>query len=88
MCKYCEDDHTKRVPLEFEYDGCWSLELVKCTPLPAINLTTGEVSDSAEPPYWCLFLKDALEEFKGEQEAYPIKYCPICGRLLPTKGWV
>lgn len=88
MCKYCDDDYQRRVPLECEYDNLFTLTLTKCRPLPSINLTTGVVSDSAESPYWTLFLRDETEEFNGEQESYPIKYCPMCGRLLPTKDGV
>jgi hypothetical protein len=87
MCDFCHDDPKKRKPLDFVYDGVYALRIVKLTPLPAIDLTTGKVAESADPPFWELFMEDSIAREEGlsaEREAYPIRYCPVCGRLLPT----
>lgn len=79
-CAYCNGSSL----IEDEY-GAWLCRVTKITPLPEINLTTGEIADKADPPYWVLFLEeDTGEEFGFEQASFPIKYCPMCGRLLPT----
>ena len=85
MCKYCETG-IQAFPLEDEYGyGDWRLFVTKMTPIPVINLTTGQIADSADPPYWVLFLEeDTGGEFGAEQASFPIKFCPMCGRLLPT----
>lgn len=87
MCDFCHDDQKKRKPLDFVYDGVYALRIVKLTPLPAIDLTTGKVAESADHPFWELFMEDSIAREEGlsaEREAYPIRYCPVCGRLLPT----
>lgn len=68
--------------IEDEY-GEWELDCVKITPLPGIDLDTGEIDVSAEPPYHALFLRYLDdEEDKGEQGSFPINFCPVCGRKL------
>lgn len=77
-CDFCQGDGY----IEDEY-GEWKLEDVTITPLPAIDLETGERDESAEPEYHALFLKYLDEEYgKGEQGSFPINFCPVCGRQL------
>ena len=72
--------------IEDEY-GEWKLECVGITPLPAIDLTTGEKAKTADPPYTALFLKYLDSEYgQGEQGSFPIRYCPMCGRKLFIKA--
>lgn len=75
LCDFCE--RGKRMESE---EGEHDLKLVKLTPLPAINLTSGETADKAEPPYYAMFLYDMDRE--GEAATFPVKYCPMCGRKL------
>ena len=71
-CAFCE----KRVPLETDYYG--DISLCKMTPLPAIDLMTGEIAKTADPPYWSMEIDcDGMEDF------IRINYCPICGKKLP-----
>ena len=70
MCDYC-DENGQNDAIEDEY-GEYEMRVVKLTPLPAINLTTGEVDKYAEPPYYALFAY-YMEE-KCEQASFPIKY--------------
>ena len=81
LCDFCE----RGKPLE---DDCGEYELYlrKCTPLPAINLTTGEEAKTAAPPFYSMFLYYAeREENDGEVADFPIKFCPMCGRKLVAK---
>lgn len=78
MCDFCAE----RGKIEDEY-GEWELDCVKITPLPGIDLTTGEREATADPPYHALFLRYLDdEEDKGEHGSFPIRYCPVCGREL------
>lgn len=78
MCDFCAGTGK----IEDEYAE-WELDCVKITPLPAINLTTGEREATADPPYHALFLRYLDdEEDKGEHGSFPIRFCPICGREL------
>lgn len=78
MCDFCAG----RGKIEDEY-GEWELDCVKIMPLPAINLTTGEKDETADPPYHALFLRYLDdEEDKGEHGSFPIRFCPVCGREL------
>lgn len=74
-CEYC----ASRKTIEDEY-GEFEGKIVKITPLPAIDLTTGETEPVANPPYYALFISYDWDE--GEKGSFPIKFCPICGRDL------
>ena len=75
LCDFCERE--KRVEsMEQEH----SLKLVKLTPLPSINLTTGETAKTAGPPFHAMFLYDL--DRVGEAGTFEIKFCPFCGRKL------
>lgn len=74
-CKYCQ----KGARLEDEYAN-YEAEVVKITPLPVIDLTIGEKADTADPPYYALFLYEDPEG--GETASFPINFCPVCGRDL------
>lgn len=78
LCDFCE--RWKRMNSE---EGEHDLRLVKLTPLPAINLTTGEREEKAKPPYYAMFLHDP--EYGDEAATFPVKFCPICGRKLVTE---
>ena len=77
-CRFCRGlDY-----IEDEY-GEYKLVAVEMTPFPAINLTTGEREEVADPPYHVLFLKNLDEEYgKGELASFHINFCPVCGRQL------
>lgn len=76
-CDFCQGDGC----IEDEY-GEWKLEAVTLTPLPAINLTTGEVEKTSDAPYHALFLKYLYEEHGSECGSFKINFCPVCGRQL------
>lgn len=70
-CEFCNNGNG------LEHDG--DCDLVKITPLPAINLTTGEIDKNGEPPYWALYITVC----EGDIEEYiHITHCPMCGRKL------
>lgn len=71
-CKYCLDGE----PFATHIDG--KAEIVKITPLPAIDLNTGEQEDTVEPPFAAIWVhsQDNCEDF------VPIEFCPKCGRNL------
>lgn len=75
LCDFCE--RGKRMNSE---EGEHDLRLVKLTPLPAINLTTGEREEKAKPAYYAMFLHDP--EYGDEAATFPVKFCPACGRKL------
>jgi hypothetical protein len=75
LCDFCE--RGKRMNSE---EGEHDLRLVKLTPLPAINLTSGETEEKAEPPFYAMFLYEPGET--GEAATFPVKFCPMCGRKL------
>lgn len=70
-CQFCKGDHVQTD------DDIFDVQLSKVTPLPAINLTTGEKAESAEPPYHALIIGG-----DEGQDLMPIRFCPICGREL------
>lgn len=76
-CKYCDSKN----PIPSDGGDAEIIEIVKVTPLPAINLATGEVSKRHEPSYHALHVK--FEE--GLFEYIPIKRCPFCGRELDAE---
>lgn len=53
------------------------VELQKMKPLPDINLTTGQKSQTAARPFMVL----TIETEDGE-DYFAIKHCPICGKYL------
>lgn len=70
-CDFCE----KRVSILTDYYG--AIELCKMTPLPAIDLLSGEIAETADPPYWTMCIDcDGMEDF------IRINFCPLCGRKL------
>lgn len=52
--------------------------ITKLTPLPAIDLMTGKMEDTADPPFFAIRIQsdDMGEDF------VPIRFCPQCGREL------
>ena len=60
--------------------GEYEAEIVKITPLPAIDLGTGRVCGTGKPPYFSLFVSYDFEE--GEKASFPIIFCPMCGKRL------
>lgn len=62
-------------------DGRYKIWLTKITPLPAIDLMTGEKDKKADPPFYALMLDG---EDAGE-DILPIKFCPMCGRKLEVE---
>ena len=79
MCDYCANGEI----IGDEY-AAYSAKIVKITPLPAIDLSTGEVDTTADPPYYSFFVSDDFD--KGEIGSFPIKYCPMCGRDLSKEA--
>ena len=78
MCEFCAGIGK----IEDEY-GEWELDCVKITPLPGIDLTTGEKDSDAAPSYYALFLRYLDDEDdRREHGSFPINFCPVCGRLL------
>lgn len=75
LCDFCE--RGKRMNSE---EGEHDLRLVKLTPLPAINLTSGVTAEKAEPPYYAMFLHDP--EYGDEAATFQVNCCPMCGRKL------
>ena len=78
LCDFCE--RGKRMNSE---EGEHDLRLVKLTPLPAINLTSGEIETKPEKPFYAMFLHDP--EYGDEAATFQVKFCPICGRKLVTE---
>ena len=62
----------------------YEAKIVKITPLPAIDLSTGEVDTTADPPYYSFFVSYDFDE--EEIGSFPIKYCPMCGRDLSKEA--
>lgn len=75
LCDFCE--RGKRMESE---EGEHDLRLVKLTPIPAINLTSGETEEKAKPPFYAMFLYDMDRE--DEAATFQVKFCPFCGRKL------
>ena len=63
-------------------DNRYKVWLSKITPLPAIDLTTGETEKMADHPFYALMMDG---EDAGE-DILPIKYCPMCGRKLEAEN--
>lgn len=75
LCDFCE--RGKHMQSE---EGEHDMELVKLTPLPAINLTSGEIETKPGKPFYAMFLHDP--EYGDEAATFPVKFCPVCGRKL------
>ncbi len=67
------------------YDSM-EFKLVDIQPLPALNLTTGELECNADPPFCELFIywPDETHEVEGLK----LKYCPVCGERLQPRAIV
>jgi hypothetical protein len=74
-CEYCTGDFKTLPTLS---DG--EAYIAKVTPLPAINLTTGETAVEAGPPFFAIRIQDDMWE-----ELVPTRFCPRCGRELKEK---
>lgn len=72
-CEYCTGD---REAFPTHCDG--EAEITQLVPLPAIDLTTGETAETADPPFFAIRIQsdDMGEDF------VPIRFCPKCGREL------
>lgn len=71
-CEFCE----QKQKIDTEYGV---LSISKITPLPELDLTTGEYAPEVDPPFFSLFYNAGDE---GIEEVVPIKYCPMCGKEL------
>ena len=71
-CPYCRRTHWQTD------DKLFDVSIAEVTPMPAINLMTGEVAKDAKPPFYAMIIGD---EEVG-QDFLPISFCPICGRKL------
>lgn len=62
-------------------DDIYDVSMVRITPLPAVNLTTGEKEGPEGQPYYALSIgcDDQSKDY------LPIKYCPWCGRKLQVE---
>lgn len=74
LCDFCERGK------HMEGEEGYRLRLVQLTPLPAINLTTGEKEEKARRPFYAMFLSDP--DRTGEAEMFQVIFCPRCGRKL------
>lgn len=63
-------------------DGRYKVWLTKITPMPAIDLMTGETAETADPPFYAMMMDG---EDVGE-DILPIKFCPMCGRKLKVEN--
>ena len=52
--------------------------ITQLVPLPAIDLMTGEMEETADPPFFAIRIQsdDMGEDF------VPIRCCPMCGRVM------
>ena len=72
-CEYCTGA-AKSFPTHCDGEA----EIAKLTPLPAIDLMTGKMADTADPPFFAIRIQtDDMEE-----DFVPIRFCPKCGREL------
>ena len=56
-------------------DNCYEVSICEITPLPPVDLTTGEMM-TAEKPFFALL-------YKGDETDFvKIKFCPFCGKKL------
>ena len=84
ICPYCHPPY-KEIKTEFNGDDAYirRVWLNKFTPLKPINLTTGEMGDVADPPFYELMI---VGQWAGDQwqeaDGLEIQYCPWCGRKL------
>ena len=72
-CEYCTGV-VKTFPTHCDGEAY----ITKLTPLPAIDLMTGEMADTADPPFFAI---RTLSDENGE-DFVPIRFCPKCGREL------
>lgn len=72
-CEYCTGDR-KNFPTHCDGEA----EIVRLIPLPAIDLMTGEMEETADPPFFAIRI---LSDEMGE-DFVPIRLCPKCGREL------
>lgn len=72
-CKYCTDDR-KTFPTHCDGEA----NIVLLIPLPAIDLNTGEIEDTADPPFFTI----RIQSDEMGEDFVPIRCCPMCGRLL------
>ena len=72
-CEYCTG-HVKTFPTHCDGEAY----ITKLTPLPAIDLMTGEMADTADPPFFAIRI---TSDEMGE-DFVPIRLCPNCGREL------
>lgn len=72
-CEYCTGQ-AKTFPTHCDGEA----EITKLTPLPAIDLMTGKMAETADPPFFAIRIQsdDMGEDF------VPIRFCPKCGREL------
>ena len=72
-CEYCTGV-VKTFPTHCDGEA----EITRLVPLPAIDLTTGETAETADPPFFAIRIQsdDMGEDF------VPIRFCPKCGREL------
>lgn len=71
-CAYCRDGKTFKTHIDGE------AEIVEMFPLPAINLTTGEMESTAKEPFFAV----RTQSHENGEDFVPIEFCPKCGRDL------
>lgn len=83
-CPYCHPPY-KEIKTEFDDDSAYirAVHVTQITPLPAINLTTGEKDSFADPPFHELMIvRKWVDEPWREEDGLVIQFCPWCGRKL------
>lgn len=74
-CKFCED----RITLP-GWGDAMEMKIVDVQPMPAIDLSTGEVEVNAQDAYCALSVYYIGDEF--EMDSFRVNFCPICGDKL------
>lgn len=72
-CEYCTGEY-KTFPTHCDGEAY----ITKLTPLPAIDLMTGETAETADPPFFAI----RIQSDEMGEDFVPIRFCPKCGREL------
>lgn len=72
-CEYCTGV-VKTFPTHCDGEAY----ITKLTPLPAIDLMTGETAKTADPPFFAI----RIQSDEMSEDFVPIRFCPKCGREL------
>ena len=79
-CKFCGPERERVCGV----GDSMEFALVDLYPVPALNLTTGELERNVEPPFCELFVYWPDEVYAIE--TLGVRYCPMCGELLRPKA--